>query len=593
MKKHKKIIAIVLALLIVGISIFIVVNEVPSLKAKNQMKEALNSHSFEKVQSVYKEYFYLDEPQNVQVETYGDTTITTSGALVSKEMNAVSEVLVLFFEMYHDEIYNTFYNEEYTYYCDDMSQLSEMLRESYGDIVVDENDNYNVIWETEEGTYYVSYEVKEAYNRLMEICASVESGIEYIDDSYDDVQEDDSSNNIQNILSMYNTDCRPFSDGYSLCRPYDIEPRPLYVIDKQGGIVGETYDESVSGTSLSSFNNGVALFMDIDSYNMTQEAKLVNTNLNVLLSAPNEKFDNMIGITEDNVILVMKMKKTIDGTSVQLGAVDKSGNFVTPLTDSKISINTEQTIITASYWGEGIFCVDGQYSFSNHYRKFTNAVLFNVNTGEIFDMTDYGLGSDWGQSRNKSGSFVNGKALITSSAPIYSSIRDIYLIDIDFRLSTIVEDYHFDEYGSYSKNGYFYCDTGDVLEEKHGYYNENFEMVIDLSNYEVHSASAFVNGCAVVEIENSEGTKFVIVIDEEGNYLFDPIEVISADYDYSEGLLAVDLGDDNITYIDKNGEVSFTIPRDGTIYYDTVRCSDGIVTNGSAYYDKTGKQLFN
>ncbi len=410
---------------------------------------------------------------------------------------------------------------------------------------------------------------------------------------------DDNTQTIQNLLGMYEWNCMPFSDGYAFFKVNDMDPTPLYIVDKQGRICGEIHDETFSFMDQGLFNDGVALLTNIDlheaAYRNEQEAKLINQNMEVLISAPNENFDNMIGITEDNTILVMKIESTVDGSSVKLGAIDTSGNFVTSLRESGISLSTDETVINASYWGEGIFCVQGKYDLSATQNcRFTNAVLFNVNTGETFDMNSYGYDNVWGSSRDISGKFVNGKAIIASTTPtsIMDKNRDIYLINTKFEIiKTIVADYSFYDYDSYSENGYFYCNSS----EQHGYYNENFELVIDLSEYNVNSASEFVDGCAVLEVTNPNGANFAIVIDEKGNQLFDPIEVKEVAYHYSEGLLAADLDDGNITYFDKKGKVSFTIPVGGpfSFYYNVVSCSDGVVTNGYDYYDLTGKKLFN
>ncbi len=415
---------------------------------------------------------------------------------------------------------------------------------------------------------------------------------DYIYDSY---EYEDSENNMSDIFYSYDVECEPFSDGYAFCTIDEYECRTLYVIDKKGNIVGQTQDESITKLDLGYFNDGLALLNNADLYYKNQESKLVNKNLEVVLSAPNESFTDMLGVTEDNIILVMKKVNSVDGTSIQLGAVNTSGDFVTSLRESGISISTNETIITASYWGDGVFCVQGEYDLSSsHSRNFTNAVLFNINTGETFDMREYGFEPDWLEYRTISGEFVNGKALISTTPPLYSSIKDMYLINTDFEITPVVKECSFDDFSCYSKNGYFYCDTSSVLEDRYGYYDENFEMKIDLSKYNVLSVSSFVDGCAVLMIANPDGVKFVVAIDEKGNYIFDPIEVEDAAGSYSEGLLALDLGDNNITYIDRNGEVRFTIPMSGySLESSIVKCSDGIVTNGSAYYDLSGNMLFN
>ncbi|EXM38468.1 hypothetical protein RASY3_13995 [Ruminococcus albus SY3] len=66
----------------------------------------------------------------------------------------------------------------------------------------------------------------------------------------------------------------------------------------------------------------------------------------------------------------------------------------------------------------------------------------------------------------------------------------------------------------------FKAGNNDVIQ---GYYDENDQMVIDLSNYyRIHSWSRFVDGYATLAIDNDSGGRYFVLIDKDGNFVFDP-----------------------------------------------------------------------
>ena len=167
--KKKKIVPIIVTSLVViviavAIAAVIIVNRVPSMIAEKEIKDALETGNLTYVQTIYTKYFHLDVPQNVSTEYYGDTLVTTSGSLVTDEMRAVSDVL--------QEYYGTIYVEVESNSFNDSSEMYDYFRQEYGNIIVDEENNFNAIWETYNGSYYVLDETKDSYNKLVDLCTN-------------------------------------------------------------------------------------------------------------------------------------------------------------------------------------------------------------------------------------------------------------------------------------------------------------------------------------------------------------------------------------------------------------------------------------
>lgn len=109
----------------------------------------------------------------------------------------------------------------------------------------------------------------------------------------------------------------------------------------------------------------------------------------------------------------------------------------------------------------------------------------------------------------------------------------------------------------------------------------------------------YVDGIRVVTKRNDNGVHFAVAIDENGNHLYEPIQLSgnTTAGEYSEGLVALKILEYNVEYIiyvDKKGKecVRFLAETSDSWYSDTHVCRNGIITDGYHYYDKNGNILF-
>ena len=142
-------------------------------------------------------------------------------------------------------------------------------------------------------------------------------------------------------------------------------------------------------------------------------------------------------------------------------------------------------------------------------------------------------------------------------------------------------------YQYYGSIGY-----GESLPIKKKYWSEDFK-------YKVEDYSFLCDGVQMLTIKNENGVHFAVAIDENGNQLYDPIQLYANTTagEYSEGLVALKVCEYNIEYIiyvDKNGKecVRFLAETSDSWYSDTHVCRNGIRTDGHHYYDKNGNILF-
>lgn len=164
----------------------------------------------------------------------------------------------------------------------------------------------------------------------------------------------------------------------------------------------------------------------------------------------------------------------------------------------------------------------------------------------------------------------------------------VYLIEIRYHYSS--GGYHLEQSYLYDINSGEVQDLDRKIPETPVYYKDDF-------NYRITRVSPLKEGVQVIFVRNADGVLFAIAIDENGNQIYDPIQVNSdiGGAVYSDGLLALTIKEKNnkeyILYVDKSGNEVCKIPDD---YTDAETCeyNSGIICNGSHYYDSTGKLLF-
>lgn len=340
-------------------------------------------------------------------------------------------------------------------------------------------------------------------------------------DSGSNIISGNSKETIGSILSTGEARCYSFGDGYAFCTTWDnnSDTGMLYIINTGGEICGSSpysYKDVISKGEKHSFNNGVALIQSYDS------SILINTSGEIVLQS-NDEYPNILGITENNTILVSKLIQTIDGSSLQFGAIDTNGNWILPLKEIGLKLPSDRTVV-ADYLGNNIFKIRSCYHTESGDNWYSDPYYFNVKTGEV-------------------------------------SQDDPTIIHID--LSKYEKGLN---HGLLDNYWYKYA-KGDI------------------------SGYLFQEDCLALEISNGSGAYFIVVLDKNGRELFEPIQIDRLlTYTYSEGLIAVKINDHEIGYIDKSGKICTHIPYEWS--WGISGCHNGIVTNGTHYYDKNGSLLF-
>lgn len=150
----KTIIAIVsVVLAIVIVTAVLLVQFLPSAIAKSKIRKALDSCSFEYVQSVYTEYFHI-------VKDYETGTNYPTGSYgVNKETNAISNEIVEYFNEVVADVESR-----------STEDLASYLYDVYGDVFIDSEGNLKEFWISDVAEYYVYPEVEAAYTALAVAC---------------------------------------------------------------------------------------------------------------------------------------------------------------------------------------------------------------------------------------------------------------------------------------------------------------------------------------------------------------------------------------------------------------------------------------
>jgi hypothetical protein len=183
------------------------------------------------------------------------------------------------------------------------------------------------------------------------------------------------------------------------------------------------------------------------------------------------------------------------------------------------------------------------------------------------------------------------------------------------------------ELGTYSEGLFYYENNGstsqfaDVQQFAKGFYDIDFNLIIDLSEYDIilsEGKPEFSNGYCLLPIFNPQGSKYFTVIDKTGKRMFEP-KLLSSLVNHS-GLAVGSIGDYKIncdmlvlkeenkhSIINASGETVIEI--DGVLsvsdYHEDLALvvkniggmhGEGInsyIEPGRIYYiDKTGKRLF-
>lgn len=187
-KLNKKIITKSIIALILTVSVVLGAIFLPHEYVRFKMRKALDN-DFNSVQDVYVEYMEVVEPYGYDDDSSNSKYVTNS------KTKGISAELTIFYYNVAYEVENIGDKDLYTF-----------LRDNYGDIVVDENGNFQKPWISDIGKHYVSSNVIEAYNEMLNACKNANSisgeiTIDISSDSVTDIDEQQSFKEDEDLLS--------------------------------------------------------------------------------------------------------------------------------------------------------------------------------------------------------------------------------------------------------------------------------------------------------------------------------------------------------------------------------------------------------
>lgn len=346
--------------------------------------------------------------------------------------------------------------------------------------------------------------------------------------------------------------CDGFSDGYCLVHTdsKDGNPAGIFILSKDGIMV-----ESPS-YSISNFCNGSALaHVGIDDGDSADS--IIDEKGNVIWSITKEgasaatEFFSDVEVTD----ISSPFRVTYD-TSNAFDADRYYGYF-------PIEFSIESFDYTGTYIGilngKGEWVVEPTtkshtyaWSLDEHYIV-TNTYLFDYSSGEV---EYFGADADDDSVANEKCDELREK--LTKKGELADH------------------------------NGLIFENNTD--EEKVGFFNEKGKLVIDLSNYNLRSSPEFVDGYALLEIQNKQYSDYLVVIDSSGNEMFEPIKD-NGHGDLSEGIFFT-YDNENGFFMNVNGEKIGNI-----VGNDYISCHDDrawIETKeGWKCIDSKGNDIFN
>lgn len=287
---------------------------------------------------------------------------------------------------------------------------------------------------------------------------------------------------------------------------------------------------------VTSFHNGIAIITDGND-----KKRVIDTEGNTIIAEGDENCTEILSnATNLGYIIVKKTEDSYLGTRELYGVVDNTGKFVIPLSEENKD-PYEKTGLTTI--GTGIF------------RDGSNIV--NIATGAVAE-SGYWYAEDFWEVGDK---------LVQCNGD-YQGDMIVYTSD-DLKECARKHFYSIIEVGNFGQ-GKIFMEYELVDEQtRRGFFNENLEEVIDLSELEITNKPIFKDGYAGLVIRD----KWYTVIDENGEMQFEPVEM-------ENDPLCFNLGDKRF-YIESNGKGMIIDEKNNVIAQLTTRMKSD---NGSYYY---------
>lgn len=296
----------------------------------------------------------------------------------------------------------------------------------------------------------------------------------------------------------------------------------------------------------SNFVNGVAIVEKLDSSGTTALAgqRIVDkTGQQIFPKSGDNNTYKMDGPFNGDVFVSLEINN-VNETKDERGLVDNKGNWVVqPSSDL-------ETLDGSEYFG--IFQLpSGSNGYENFVNTKNNLVFSGDGNGNIEFIKQY-----------IQNNYVDGLIFLQSTT-------DYSLQPESSRSNSLTLPY------SINNSVDLPPDTKDpgpaalgFHEAGNGFYDKNGNKVVDLAKYNCKAVGNYSSGYCSLRIINPQGSWFYTIIDNKGNFMFDPVEQSIGPYFsglaiYTSGSSRDDdyEGDSSntATYIDVHGKVAFTI----------------------------------
>lgn len=355
-------------------------------------------------------------------------------------------------------------------------------------------------------------------------------------------------------------------------------------IDKTGDVLFELESGQMPKTD---FNNDIAVIETADG-----RGSVINKSGDIIISPEKQGYDKIVlpiqrgaSVKDEYIwngksIIVFKELNTFDKSENQIGVLDETGEWISPLSGNSVlgiseKLDRNMTIEDKYYKIEVVNNYDRNWVKTSSGGYYTgNSLFYNPLLGKSFYTGKYG--DDIYIAEDTGICFTDSSVLKVSG----SGVSDIKILN---DVSSIGE----------LNDGMFFALKNDGSS---GFYDLSGNLLFDLSEYtsekgKLKNKPVMYNGYAIIEITNPSNKTFFTVIDKNGKRMFEPIEG-NPSTKVLEGFVVYNDGKQKKRVIDAQGNEKFA---DISEYLTNIGDGAAMVNSPSVgiyYIDLNGDNLF-
>ena len=306
----------------------------------------------------------------------------------------------------------------------------------------------------------------------------------------------------------------------------DTNDTSIWAIDK----IGKKLCKLPNGyRPASRWDKGFAL---VENANVRDYLCVIDTTGKIVISPEQQGFTGMYISTgyydgpngasslEEGVVLVYKQGENYQGITYEFGVLNTKGEWVIPLlSNDPIS----KTILEdGNLWGALQYkpLGEGMIWLAKRYSTWEDAFLYNAAENKW-------VGTD--VAPNSNNRFYNGKLVCNIGWMENGHVIGILAKDGTYKEIPLSEDIdNYDKiYDGVFRALYDNGERDDIgrRETKYVFYDINGKLVVDLRNKDfILVGDHFVDGLNWVNITNSNGTVYTTLVNEKGEFQFEPVE---------------------------------------------------------------------